>query len=409
MSQDLLDRPSISSHQRYEHRTSWLCKWFWFRFPIKISPSSLCQAGTKYIKVGLHTPMPNSAPHPPAAMDSPSSNQSMLRKGGPAILELSVDIPHDLAVSFQRVQYAWQAVSNIHPLLRARVKRQDARPGIFHQLEIDHLVQPVVQIAGSLSSCQGRHDSVTLYFNGQYSERPVITLRIPYVLSDRTSLVLVQRDFVKYLLSYREESLSVSYLDFISRQNSQIGEAYWANTLVHVSEAPLYSFPTEYEEQRSSTKPQIIDGEDFQSLTRTSQTYGISLAAVIYFASSVALAQHTQDTQGKGTFAVEGRNLSFPGSEMVVGHMDQTYLITYANCVFPDEAIITGMHAMAEQNHTASEHAFIGLQNIMRFVSKVPQIKDLHSQRNSKESMLHQSPKTTSFHCSLRFCTTTQI
>lgn len=290
----------------------------------------------------------------------------------PAVIRL--DLSTDMVKSFDQLHEAWHALALQHHILRTTIVKEKNNDDFVLRI----FKRPRNVRGGFDANFEQIH---TFGFQGPAmlvvewaSFTPHVTLCLPQLVADSTSLGHLWRDFLS-LLSGWIPPLRLTfpqYLNLATRNTTrETAREFWDNTLGSLPDVVLHSFPLERHQTFQTTRatsPVSISGS---SLKRCAKQLGVSEYAVVYAALGLVLDRHCNlgSEVHDIAFVAEGRNKTVKGHESVIGYVDQEYpLRLQMNPELTAAAVIKEADRL---NTLSTTHAFFASSELLDAVSAI--------------------------------------
>ncbi|KAK4174353.1 putative linear gramicidin synthetase [Triangularia setosa] len=305
---------------------------------------------------------------------TPAQQELLLRDPGAAkrAVVIRLDLSTDIVKSFDQLHEAWHALALQHHMLRATVGKEkngggfslrifkrprniqgsfDANLEYIHSFGLQGPAMPVVEWA---------------------STAPHVSLCLPQLVADSTSLGHLWRDFLCFLSGgVPAPRLSFPhYLSLVREKASQesAGE-FWFNTLRSLPDLVLHSFPLERSHTFQNTDAACSIAISGSSLRRCAKQLGVSEHAVVYAALGLVLDRHCNlgSEVHDIAFVAEGRDRTIEAYGSVIGHADQEYPLKLQ--VKPELTAAALIKDADHLNTLSATHAFFAGPELLDAIS----------------------------------------
>ncbi|EAQ82934.1 hypothetical protein CHGG_10752 [Chaetomium globosum CBS 148.51] len=290
----------------------------------------------------------------------------------PAVIRL--DLSTDMVKSFDQLHEAWLALSLQHHILRTTIVKEKNNDDFVLRI----FKRPRNVRGGFDANFEHIH---TFGFQGPAmlvvewaSFTPHVTLCLPQLVADSTSLGHLWRDFLS-LLSGWIPPLRLTfpqYLSLATRNTSrESARDFWDKTLGSLPDVVVHSFPLERHQTFQTTRatsPVSISGS---SLKRCAKQLGVSEYAVVYAALGLVLDRHCNlgSEVHDIAFVAEGRNKTVKGHESVIGYVDQEYPLRLQ--MNPERTAAAVIKEAERLNTLSTTHAFFAGSELLDAVSAI--------------------------------------
>ncbi|KAK4670006.1 NRPS protein [Podospora pseudopauciseta] len=300
--------------------------------------------------------------------------QGLLLKDPEAAKRASIirlDLSTDIVKSFDQLHEAWHALALQHHMLRATVA-QDKTGGGF-----------VLRIFKQPRNIQGSSDANLQHIHSfglqgpampvveWASAGPHVSLCLPQLVADSTSLGHLWRDFLCFLSGGvpAPRLLFPHYLRLARGRASQKSAEFWADTLQSLPDLVLHSFPLERSGTFQNTAAASSVAISGSSLRRCAKQLGVSEHAVVYAALGLVLERHCNlgSEVHDIAFVAEGRDRTIEGHGSVIGYADQEYPLKLH--VKPELTAAALIKEADRLNTLSATHAFFATPELMDAVS----------------------------------------
>ncbi|KAK0660103.1 hypothetical protein QBC41DRAFT_43565 [Cercophora samala] len=306
---------------------------------------------------------------------TPAQQELLIKDPGASkrAVVIRLDLSTDLVKSFDQLHEAWHALALQHHMLRATVVEGRNGNGSF-----------VLRIFKRPRNIQGSSETNLQHihsFGLQGPAMPVVewaragphvSLCLPQLVADNTSLGHLWRDFLCFLSGGvpAPRLTFPHYLRLVRERASQKSAAdFWSDTLRSLPDLVLHSFPLERSDtfqNTASTSSVAISGS---SLRRCAKQLGVSQHAVVYAALALVLERHCNlgSEVHDIAFVAEGRDRTIEGHGSVIGYADQEYPLKLH--VKPELTAAALIKEADRLNTLSATHAFFANSELLDAIS----------------------------------------
>ncbi|KAK3307740.1 uncharacterized protein B0T15DRAFT_572053 [Chaetomium strumarium] len=304
------------------------------------------------------------------------AQEQVLRRDSEAAkraVNMRLDLSADIVKSHDQVCEAWHALARQHHALRTAIITDETVNGFV----LCVFKRPRNARCGFDADLEHIHTSdfegpALLIVEGT-SVAPRVTLCVPQLVVDSTSLGHIWRDFV-VLLSGGIPAPRLPLPQYLSRITNKTGSResatkFWATTLGSLPDLALHSFPLERHGTFQTTGSDTSVAISGSSLRRCAKQLGVSEHAVVYAAVGLVLDRHCNlgSEVHDIAFVAEGRDKTIEGHHSAIGYVDHEYPLKFQ--MMPELTAASAIKEADRLNTMSASHAFHTSRELLDAIS----------------------------------------
>jgi hypothetical protein len=288
-------------------------------------------------------------------------------------VNIRLDLSGDIVKSHDQVCEAWHALARQHHALRTAVITDETVHGF------------VLCIFKRPRNARCSFDADLQHMNSSNFEGPAllvvewataatrVTLCVPQLVVDRTSLGHIWRDFV-VLLSGGIPAPRLPFPQYLSlvnnkRESRESAKDFWASTLSSLPDLAVHSFPLERHDTFQTTGSDTSVAISGSSLRQCAKQLGVSVHSVVYAALGLVLDRHCNlgSEVHDIAFVAEGRDRTIEGHHTTIGYVDHEYPLKLH--MSPELTAALAIKEADRLNTLSASHAFHTTPDLLKAIS----------------------------------------